>query len=297
MLAAILAKLGHEPIVVEDGLAAAAALERTDAPPLVLLDWNMPGLEGPEVCRRLRQAASVSPPYVILLTARGAKDDVVRGLGAGANDYIAKPYDVGELMARIAVGTRMLELQTELVNARNALQFQALHDPLTGLPNRRALLERLTGEFSRAQREESPLAVGMCDLDHFKRINDTHGHAVGDAVLVAFARVTGSTLRVSDVVGRYGGEEFLVIAPGSAGTPGEGLFERVAAYVAAHPVTVGPQAIPVTVSIGVAGLSGSETVDSLLAAADAALYRAKAEGRNRVCFAPQPPRRGTVATA
>ena len=297
MLAAILAKLGHEPLVVEDGLAAAAALERADAPPLVLLDWNMPGLEGPEVCRRLRQAASVSPPYVILLTARGSKDDVVRGLGAGANDYIAKPYDVGELMARIAVGTRMLELQTELVNARNALEFQALHDPLTGLPNRRALLERLTGELARAEREESPLAVGMCDLDHFKRINDAHGHAVGDAVLVAFARVAGSTLRVSDVVGRYGGEEFLVIAPGSAGIPGEGPFERVVTTVAAHPVTVGPQTIPVTVSIGVAGLSGRESVDSLLAAADAALYRAKAEGRNRVSFGPHSSRRGAGAIA
>ncbi len=297
MLAAILVKLGHEPLVVEDGLAAAAALERADAPPLVLLDWNMPGIEGPEVCRRLRQSASVSPPYVILLTARGAKDDVVRGLGAGANDYIAKPYDVGELMARIAVGTRMLELQAELVDARNALEFQAFHDPLTGLPNRRALLDRLTGELARARRDESPLAVGMCDLDHFKRINDTHGHAAGDVVLSNFARVAGSVLRASDVVGRYGGEEFLVIAPGSAGIPGQGPFERVVASVAADPATVGTQTIPVTVSIGVAGLSGSESVDSLLAAADAALYRAKAEGRNRVSFAAQPLGREAASTS
>jgi diguanylate cyclase (GGDEF)-like protein len=257
-----------------------------DAPPLVLLDWNMPGLEGPEVCRRLRRRETSSPPYVVLLTSRGEKEDIVRGLDAGANDYIAKPYDVGELRARIGVGMRMLELQADLARVRDELAFRATHDALTGLPNRRAALEALEREVSRAGRESGELSLGVCDLDHFKNINDTWGHPAGDAVLVAFAKVVLGCLRPYDVLGRYGGEEFLLVAPGARPAAEGGVFERVRRAVAQTPVATAGGVIFVTVSIGVAGLRSGESSDAFLSAADTALYRAKAEGRNRVCYAP-----------
>lgn len=284
ILEAILRKWGLEPTVVADGLAADAILQQPDAPGLVLLDWNMPGLEGPEVCRRLRRRETSNPPYVVLVTARGEKGDIVKGLDAGANDYVAKPYDVEELRARVGVGMRMLDLQTDLAKARDALAFQAAHDALTGLPNRRAILETLERDLARTAREGGILSLAVCDLDHFKNVNDTWGHPAGDEVLATFARVARSCLRACDVLGRYGGEEFLLIAPGARPTADSGVFERVCRAVAACPVTTAAGVVSVTVSIGVAGATGESTSEMLLAAADAALYRAKAEGRNRVAY-------------
>ena len=245
----------------------------------------MPGLEGPEVCRRLRRRETSNPPYVILLTARGEKGDIVKGLDAGANDYVSKPYDAGELRARIGVGTRMLELQADLARARDALAYQASHDALTGLLNRRALLEALERELARAAREDGVVSIAVCDLDHFKNVNDTWGHPAGDEVLNAFARVVMSSLRAYDVVGRYGGEEFLLIAPGARPSAESGVFERVCRAVAASPVTTDAGVISLTVSIGVAGIQGKGSSEELLASADTALYRAKDEGRNRVSYA------------
>jgi len=285
ILEAILRKWGLEPTVVADGLAAEAVLMEEDAPPLVLLDWNMPGLEGPEVCRRLRRRETTSPSYVVLLTSRGEKSDIVQGLDAGANDYIAKPYDPGELRARIGVGMRMLELQADLARVRDELAFQATHDALTGLPNRRAVLEALEREVSRAAREKGALSLGVCDLDHFKTVNDTWGHPAGDAVLVAFAKAVRGCLRPYDILGRYGGEEFLLVAPGHPPAAEGGAFERVRRIVAETPVAIAGGTIHVTVSIGVASLREGDSPDALLAAADAALYRAKGEGRDRVCYA------------
>jgi diguanylate cyclase (GGDEF)-like protein len=287
ILEAVLTKWGLEPTVVADGLAAEAVLMEADAPPLVLLDWNMPGLEGPEVCRRLRRRETSSPPYVVLLTSRAEKGDIVRGLDSGANDYVAKPYDIGELRARIGVGLRMLELQADLARIRDELAFQATHDVLTGLPNRRAALEALGREVSRAAREKGALSLGVCDLDHFKNVNDTWGHPAGDAVLVAFAKAVRGCLRPYDVLGRYGGEEFLLVAPGHPPIAGGGVFERVRRAIAETPVATAGGVIFVTVSIGVANLRAGGTSDALLSAADAALYRAKDEGRNRVCYAPE----------
>jgi two-component system cell cycle response regulator len=285
ILTAILKKWGYEPIVTEDGQAAWDALQQPDAPKLVLLDGNMPGMDGLEICRRLRQIVSSDPPYVILLTGRGEKNDIVQGLDAGANDYISKPYDSEELRARIGVGQRMAELQSNLLEARNALAHQATHDPLTGVLNRRAILDHLRKELARARRENGTLSVGMCDIDHFKTVNDTWGHMTGDSVLVAFSRCLLAGLREYDDVGRYGGEEFLVIAVGSKGEGGESLYERLRAGVAASRIETEGKTVSITVSIGVAPGTGQSTVDSLLAAADAALYRAKADGRNRVVYA------------
>jgi two-component system, cell cycle response regulator len=288
ILTAVLKKWGFDPVAAEDGSVAWDLLQKPDAPGLVLLDWNMPGMDGLEVCRRLRENDSRNPPYVILLTARGEKGDIVQGLEAGANDYVAKPYDNEELQARIRVGQRMLELQSHLMEARDALGHQATHDPLTEILNRRAILDRLAQEISRARREEGSLSVGMCDIDHFKNVNDAYGHQTGDEALVAFTRCIQDRLRDYDSVGRYGGEEFLVIAPGSMGHSGESLYERLRAGVADAEITTKAGKISLTVSIGVAPGTGQSTVDALLATADAALYQAKADGRDRVAYAISP---------
>ena len=282
ILTAILKKWGFDPVVSEDGNAAWAALQKPDAPRLVLLDWNMPGLEGPEVCRRLRKKETTNPSYVIILTGRGEKSDIVQGLEAGANDYIAKPYDNAELQARIRVGQRMLELQASLLETQTALAHQATHDALTGILNRRAILNQLDRELARALRQGSRLSVGMCDIDNFKKINDSFGHQTGDEVLMAFAHCLQANLREYDYLGRYGGEEFLVIATASNTQSDEGLYERLREQVAAETVKTKSGNVSVTVSIGTATGTGLSTVDALLAAADAALYQAKAAGRNQV---------------
>jgi two-component system cell cycle response regulator len=287
ILTAILKKWGYDPVAAEDSAAAWEALQQPGAPELILLDRKMEGLDGLEVCRRLRANDASSSAYIILLTGLGEKSDIVQGLEAGANDYISKPYDNEELRARIKVGQRMLELQSSLRQARDALAHQAMHDPLTGVFNRRAILARLSKELSRARREDGRLSVGMCDLDHFKKINDTLGHQAGDEVLVAFTRCIQAHLRDYDSIGRYGGDEFLVIAIGARGQAFESLYERLRARVAATEIVTNTGNVSLTISIGVAQRTDQSTAEALIAAADAALYRAKAEGRNRVAHAIQ----------
>ena len=285
ILTAILKKWGFDPVVTEDGGKAWEVLQQPDAPRLILHDWNMPTMDGVEICRRLREIVSSNPPYVILLTARDEKGDIVQGLEAGANDYVAKPYDSRELQARIRVGQRMLEMQANLLEARDALEHQAMHDFLTGVFNRRAIRDRLKQEMARAGREKENLSIGMLDIDHFKNINDTYGHQAGDEALIAFTRRIQDGLREYDCLGRYGGEEFLVIAPRSCGSPGESLYERLRARIAGAAIATNAGSISLTVSIGVAPATGQSNADAVLAAADAALYQAKAEGRNRVVYA------------
>jgi two-component system cell cycle response regulator len=286
LLAAMVAKWGYDPLVAEDGGGAWAALQQPGHPRLVLLDWNMPVLDGLEVCRRLRALASPDPPYVILLTGRTEKGDIVHGLEAGANDYVAKPYNHDELQARLQVGTRTLALQAHLLEAQTKLEALAARDPLTGILNRRTILERLAEELSRATRQHGSLTVAMCDVDHFKAVNDTHGHQAGDDVLRGFTASVQAHLRKYDSVGRYGGEEFLLIAPGVRDGGDVGLFERLCARISAAAMPTARGAISITVSIGVASAGAGSTVDTLLAEADAALYRAKADGRNRVAYGP-----------
>jgi diguanylate cyclase (GGDEF)-like protein len=242
-------------------------------------------LDGLDVCRKIREKHIVNPPYLIILTARGEKADIVEGLDAGANDYVSKPYDSDELRARIGVGRRMVQLQTELLAAKDILAHQAMHDALTGALNRRAILDILDKELKRAERNQSKLSIGLCDIDHFKQVNDNYGHQAGDDVLCAFVKAIESGVRGYDRVGRYGGEEFLVVAPDSAGLAREGLYDRVRTKVEDLRVNTSAGEIGVTVSIGVAAAGTGENMDKLLAIADEALYRAKAEGRNRVVYA------------
>jgi two-component system, cell cycle response regulator len=288
ILIAILRKWGFDPVAADDGNRAWRIMQQSDAPNIAVLDWEMPGMDGLEVCKRIRETPASNPPYIIILTARGEKADIVKGLDAGANDYISKPYDNDELHARVRVGQRMVELQTELIAAKDALAHEAMHDPLTGILNRRAILDGLNKELNRVERGKSRLSIGLCDIDHFKQVNDTHGHQAGDEVLCGFVHAIQKNLRSYDLVGRYGGEEFLVIAPDSTGSAGEGLYERLRSGISNHRTNTKSGKIGITVSIGIACACSGATIDSIVAAADAALYQAKAEGRNRVCVASTP---------
>lgn len=236
ILTTVLKKWGYDPIVVNDGSAALEILQKPDAPGLVILDWAMPELDGVDVCRRIRESDTSNPPYVILLTSKGEKRDTVQGLHAGANDYISKPYDSDELHARIGVGRKMVELQSELIRTRDALAYKAMHDPLTGVLNRRAILDALGKELARAVRHGEGLSIGLCNLDHFKQVNDRYGHQMGDETLCACVETIQSNLRSYDFVGRYGGEEFLVVTPETRGSAEEGIYTRLCACVAEKPI-------------------------------------------------------------
>lgn len=293
MLAAVLKKSGYDVVETANGAEAWEVMQHPDAPRMAILDWIMPNLDGLEVVRLLRaqernhpatEAAprSTDRPYLIMLTSRGEKDDIIAGLDAGADDYLAKPFHPGELRARVEVGRRLLEMQGELLAARDALAFEATHDPLTGIYNRRAIEVSLHRELSREYRHHDGLAVAICDIDKFKNINDIYGHLVGDDVLCGFVHLLGSRLREYDLLGRFGGEEFLVIAPGIKGSDIGKLFEVLRKTVDDTPISTRDGDVHISISIGVRAVQENDTMDTVLAAADTALYQAKSGGRNRV---------------
>jgi two-component system cell cycle response regulator len=282
VLAGVLKKYGHEIVVTSDGDEAWQAMQRADAPRLAILDWMMPGLAGVEVCRRIRSLNSDEPPYLILLTSLGEKADIVAGLEAGADDYLAKPFDSGELRARVDVGRRVTDLQAKLREAHDALAYEAMHDPLTGALNRRAFAEVLSKSLVEEQRHGMGLAIGVCDVDEFKNVNDAHGHQVGDDVLCGLVQLLTSQLRGYDTLSRLGGDEFAVLATHTAGSDVPSIYERVRAAVASTPIQTKAGNLNITVSFGVSRWQHGQSADELLVAADAALYQAKSAGRNRV---------------
>lgn len=284
ILTANVTKWGYNPIAVADGRAALKQMQQDDPPQLALLDWEMPEMNGLEVCQRVRQANSSSPSYIIILTGRSDAADIVRGLDAGANDYVSKPFNNDELHARIRTGKRMVDLQNELLAAKNALAHTATHDCLTGILNREGILDRLAIELERSRRNGKHIAIGLCDIDHFKQVNDTYGHQIGDAVLCGFSATIKNALRPYDAIGRFGGEEFLIIAPDYHNSETSSLFERLRARVEEQCTSTSADNVSVTVSIGVVVSDGHTAVDNLLATADKALYKAKNAGRNRVVF-------------
>lgn len=285
MLAAVLRKDGHTVVCASDGEEALNILRQPDSPRLVIMDWIMPRMDGVEVVRALRAVPTEEPPYVLMLTARDTKPDLVTALNAGANDYLCKPFDLAELRARLGVGQRMVEMQHELVESKRRLAHLATHDPLTGVLNRRAILERISGELARASRHGLAVAVAMADLDSFKRLNDTHGHHVGDAILVGVTDLMRNTLREYDLLGRYGGDELLLAAQVSQ--PGDvlPLFERVRGAVARSPIPTDAGPLSVTISIGCLVCRGSLPLDQVLRRTDALLYEAKGAGGNTVRWA------------
>jgi two-component system, cell cycle response regulator len=283
MLEAFLTKSGYQVVAAADGVDALRILSAEDAPPLAILDWVMPGLEGPQVCERVRAQPDRPYVYLLLLTARSQKKDLLKGLQSGADDYLTKPFDAQELRARLHVGQRILDLQESLIAAREELRFQATHDLLTGLANRGVTIDAIRRESSRQARESGSFGIILLDLDHFKTINDTWGHLCGDAVLKETARRMVQAVRPYDTVGRYGGEEFLVVAPSSDGAGAMVLAERIREAIQSTPVTTEAGAIRVTASCGVAATAGTALLDThgLLHQADEALYLAKERGRNR----------------
>jgi two-component system cell cycle response regulator len=282
MLKGLLLQDGHEVTVAQNGVESWEILQSELPPQLAILDWLMPGMSGLEVCQRLRQLEHRPYVFVILLTTNDQREQLLEGLCAGADDYLTKPLDPGVLRARLKVGQRILELQANLIAAKEELRFQADHDSLTGLHNRGATVAQLDREISRARRDRTPLGVIVCDVDHFKRINDTRGHAAGDRALCEVARRITSTVRLYDTVGRVGGEEFLILLPGCDTTRLAIQAERFRQGIANGPLELDGLPIPMTVSLGGASLNLSkpEGAADLIARADAAMYEAKAAGRN-----------------
>jgi two-component system cell cycle response regulator len=288
LLQVLLQKWGHQVVVATDGRQAWNVLQSEDAPRMAILDWRMPGMDGLEICRQIRR---LEKPYVfiVLLTGNDQRDDLLAGLEAGVDDYITKPLDPQLLRARMLVGERVLGLQNKLMAASEELRYQADHDALTGLCNRTAILRKLDLEVERAQRQGTSLQVILADVDHFKAINDSYGHLVGDVALCEVARRMSAGLRAYDTVGRYGGEEFLVVAPGPVTTSNPCVeAERIREVVCQNSFKVHSHTIQLTISLGVATSehAGADDAKALLKAADDALYRAKERGRNRVEVAP-----------
>jgi two-component system cell cycle response regulator len=284
MLSASLATWGYEVVPADNGLLALDLLTQPDGPRMALLDWVMPGLEGIEVCSRVRARPDVPFRYLVVLTGRDHPEDVVKALEQGADDYVTKPWTSAELRARIGVGHRIIQLHEHLEeNARRLIKV-AQTDDLTQIWNRPAVMRRLGEELERSNRLKLPFALLMLDIDHFKQVNDTHGHLAGDAVLKEVAARIQRACRKYDVVGRYGGEEFLALLHNTSHENVWDLADRFRGAVAAQPIPAGEAALTVTASIGATWYNPEEpmSVDALVGLADKLLYQAKASGRNRV---------------
>ncbi len=286
LLKAILVKWGYEVTDASNGNEAWMALQCGEAPRLALLDWRMPGINGTEICRKVRQELNEPYTYIILLTAQDRDEDLVTGMDAGADDYITKPFKTGELRVRLRAGRRIVELQNELIAAREILKRQAAYDSLTGLLNRGEILRILKNERAKADREDNSIALIMADIDLFKKINDTYGHMAGDVVLRMTSERMLSMMRSYDFAGRYGGEEFMIILPGCDLHGAGSLAERLRQSICEQGMNTPEGIIPVTISLGVTSSDTAKSLEpeALIKSADAALYKAKKNGRNRVEF-------------
>jgi len=294
MMSRQLKRAGYEMEVVSNGIQALEMLKKRFFP-LLLTDWDMPEMNGVALCRAVRAMPLEGYVYTILLTAREGKANLIEGLAAGADDYLTKPPDDNELRARLNTGQRILKLEQSLRAANRQNHLLSITDALTGTYNRRYLMERLPQEIERARRYGHPLSVVLCDVDHFKKVNDTYGHQAGDQVLESFARLlTGSVRADIDWVTRYGGEEFLIVLPETSVTDAVAFAEKMRAAIAAHPFEIANGTLSVSSSFGVSGYNSAQiqkdaSVDNLIANADRCLYRSKDMGRNRVTGKVLPP--------
>ena len=282
LLETFLDKWGYEVEVTCDGSEAWELIQEPNSPSLVISDWMMPDMDGLELCRKIREMDKSDYIYFIILTSKDRKEDVVKGLEAGADDYLVKPFNKEELKYRVKIGERIIALE-------HRIRQLAATDPLTGILNRRAFIERMEDEIYRAYRQTAPMCLILADIDHFKNINDSYGHQVGDIVLKRFADILSSSSRQYDFVGRYGGEEFVVCLAGVGLPRARSVAERLCKRVQEMKISIpgNTSSIQITASFGISCLQlGSiENVDSLTRRADEAMYRAKREGRNRVCVA------------
>jgi two-component system, cell cycle response regulator len=283
----MLKNFGYEVIAVANGRDAARELSVPGGPRLALIDWMMPELDGLGVCREVRNKQDQSYVYILLLTSKQSSEDVVEGLRAGADDYLTKPCHPAELQARLHTGQRILSLEDKLVEAREEMRFKATHDTLTSLWDRGAVLALLKSELSRSIREHLPVSLLMCDIDHFKQINDVHGHLAGDEVLQEVSKRLLNSVRAYDAVGRYGGEEFLIVLGGCQPDDLRVRAEHVRRAICGVPFQTAYGSIAASLSIGaitIENWNSSSPIETFLKKADEALYEAKEAGRNRVVY-------------
>lgn len=282
ILSAAVAEIGYEAIVVSNGQAVLKHLKSCDSA-VILLDWMMPGTDGIEVCRRIREMDADGSFYIIMRSSREESRDVSRALSAGANDYIFKMTDPMELKARLGVGIRTVQLETQLIELNHRLQRLARMDSLTELLNHAAILKELDLELDRGRRERSSTSVLMLDLDNFKAINDTYGHQTGDRVLVKLSKLLKDKCRSFDRIGRYGGEEFLLVLPRTGTSDATSIGNRIRIALSDLNMDDIVEELRITCSIGACSATESlQHSSALVAAADAALFRAKRAGRNIV---------------
>jgi two-component system cell cycle response regulator len=282
LLQHFLKQWGFDSNVASDGNQAWELLQSKDVPTIAIFDWVMPGLEGVELCRKVRRLSRQHYTYVLLLTSKIEKQDVIEGLGAGADDYVSKPFNPKELQARLLVAQRIISFQEQLIATREELRVQATHDFLTQLLNRAGIMDALEQELNRSDRNQGVFSVILADIDHFKQINDTYGHAAGDQVLREVAARMKASLRSYDVAGRYGGEEFLVIVPDCDEAAALRVAEKMRNAVCSTPIQILGADRTTSISLGVSTRSEPTSADALLSAADTALYQAKSFGRNCV---------------
>ncbi len=273
----MLSEWGYEVVVAVDGPAAARILAEPEGPLLAILDWMMPGMDGIDVCRSIRDTVKERYVYMIMLTSRTATEYIVAAMNAGADDYIAKPFNPEEMQVRVRAGRRIAELEQEL-------SYRATRDALTNVYNRGAIIDVLEKEMARQGRAQHPVSIIFCDLDYFKQVNDSFGHVAGDDVLREVTRRMAGSMRPYDAFGRYGGEEMLCVLPACDMAGALEVAERMRAAVANQPVATVAGEVAITVSIGVATMTRDEvsSLSEFLQRADRALYRAKQNGRNCV---------------
>jgi two-component system chemotaxis response regulator CheY len=285
MVKKYLLEAGYDVVEAEDGLSAWELFQREPFH-LVITDWMMPGLNGPELVQKIRTGTQKNYTYIIMLTAMGDKDNVVLGLESGADEYLTKPFNSRELVARVASGMRILKLEEQLMQAHQQMEILAMRDGLTGLLNRRAIEEYAEAEFNLAIRKERVLSVILLDIDHFKNVNDQFGHKFGDHALQQVARILKEDLRNYDRVGRWGGEEFILILPDTQLNDAATVAERVRVRMAEMKMSLeNKKTFSVHISLGAACTTGQfSSLTKLIDAADQALYQAKQTGRNRVCI-------------
>lgn len=283
-------RFGHEVIEAADGEAAWEIIQESK-PRFIITDWLMPRMDGLELIHNIRSASQKNYTYIIIISGKEDKNDVVTGLEAGADDYLVKPFDVLELRARVAIGVRILELETDLKIARDQMEAMAMHDYLTGLLSRRAIYTHLTGELDRALREKHPITVIMMDLDHFKSLNDQHGHLIGDQALCLASEQVMRNLRSYDWAGRWGGDEFLIVLPNTGAQDAQVISDRICTKINSLGIeTPENNKIRISASLGVVTHSvGNISIDQLIHQTDNALYAAKMEGRHCLHFAESMP--------
>ncbi len=283
-----LVKAGFSVVTAANGVEALDHFDRQFFP-IVLTDWMMPEIDGPQLCKLIRDKKTDGYVFIVLITARDSKTDIVSGLESGADDYLTKPIHPAEMIARINTGIRILKLEKSLKKANEEIRLLSITDPLTGCHNRGYLNERFPQELRRAQRYSHPLSVVLADIDHFKKVNDTYGHQAGDEVLMYFADCINKQIRKKvDWVVRYGGEEFLIILPETRSLGATSMAERLRASVEGKKIRFGDASIQITASFGGACISFENkrfeeiTMDQLILLADEKLYKSKENGRNQV---------------